>query len=115
MCFRVERANVFLSTDSRILMCPSLPQSFEFHASTDLAHWVAREEALIVGIFVHTVRAFVGGEEWKHAGEIVLATFLYSAGGRRKNVTPLLNLGKLTLFKHSCQGRAKQCPRQVTL
>ena len=86
------------------------------HARTDLAKRVARDEALIVGICVHFDRGCVGGEEWKHAGEFVLATLLYSAGGRRKNVTPLLNLGKLILFKHSCQGRAMSdiiCWRRV--
>ena len=43
MCFKVERTNEILSADAPILTSPSLQQSFEFHAKTDLAHRLARE------------------------------------------------------------------------
>ena len=43
VCLKVERTNVFLSSDARILTSPSLQQSFKFHARTDIAQRVARE------------------------------------------------------------------------
>ena len=53
-----------LSADARILKSPSLQQSFEFHAKTDLAHRLVRERISICGNIVHFVRICVGGEEW---------------------------------------------------
>ena len=105
VCFRVERANVFLSADARNLMSPSLPQSFEFHARTDLAHRFAREKITIFGNIIHFVRS--GGTQVI----LSLGRCCIRLGERRKNITHLLPLETPTF-----QGRARSdsnCRRGV--